>query len=123
LIRLWVAPTVLKTAFSFEVAREFAFRADSQINVNYRASPLSQGRAGHVHGGDRMPWVVVDGLDNHHGLTKTAWQAQVYGAASPELAARRADQRLPLETFPWAQEYAQANGPETRSICCARTLT
>jgi 2-polyprenyl-6-methoxyphenol hydroxylase-like FAD-dependent oxidoreductase len=108
LIRLWIAPAVLQAAFSFEAAREFAFRTVSQINVNYRASPLSQGRAGHVHGGDRMPWVVVDGLDNHHGLTKTAWQAQVYGAARPELAAWCAEQKLPLETFPWATQYAQA---------------
>jgi hypothetical protein len=98
----------LQTAFSFEAAREFAFRTVSQINVNYRASPLSQGRAGHVHGGDRMPWVVVEGLDNHYGLVKTAWQAQVYGAARPELAAWCADRKLPLETFPWAQQYAQA---------------
>ncbi len=77
LIRVRVAPVVLGTALSFEAAREFAFRTVSQINVNYRASPLSQGKAGHVHGGDRMPWVVVDGVDNHHELERTAWQAQV----------------------------------------------
>ena len=107
-IRLWVAPAVLQTALSFEAAREFAFRTVSQINVNYRASPLSQGKAGHVHGGDRMPWVVVDGADNHHELKKTAWQAQVYGAARPELVAWCADQKLGLQTFPWAPQYARA---------------
>ncbi len=108
LIRLRVAPALLQTAFSFEAARQFAFRTVSQINVNYRASPLSQGKAGHVHGGDRMPWVVVGGVDNHHELKKTAWQAQVYGAARPELVAWCADQKLPLETFPWAPQYARA---------------
>ncbi len=55
-----------------------------------------------------MPWVVVDGVDNQHKLKKTAWQAQVYGAARPELVARCADQKLALHTFPWAPEYAQA---------------
>jgi hypothetical protein len=83
-------------------------RSKPNPNSATRASPLSQGKAGHVHGGDRMPWVVVDGLDNHHGLMKTAWQAQVYGAARPELTAWCADQKLPLETFTWALQYAQA---------------
>jgi 2-polyprenyl-6-methoxyphenol hydroxylase-like FAD-dependent oxidoreductase len=108
LIRLQVAPAVLRTVFSFDAARAFAFRTVSQINLNYRGGPLSQGKAGHVHGGDRMPWVVVDGLDNHAGLTKTTWQAHVYGAARPELTAWCADHKLPLEIFPWAPQCAEA---------------
>jgi hypothetical protein len=106
-IRLWVAPAVLRAAFSFDAAREFAFRTVSQINVNYRGSPLNQGKAGRVHGGDRLPWVVVNGLDNHAGLMKTAWQAHVYGEARPELVAWCADQKLPLEIFPWATQCAE----------------
>ncbi len=108
LIRVRVAPEVLRTVMSFAAAREFAFRTVSQINVNYRASPLSRGRAGHIQGGDRMPWVVVDGVDNHRELVKTAWQAQVYGTARPDLAAWCADRKLPLTTFPWASPYARA---------------
>jgi hypothetical protein len=53
-----------------------------------------------------MPWVVVDGLDNHHGLMPG--RRRSYGAARPELAASCAHQRLPLETFPWAPQYARA---------------
>ena len=104
----WLAPVALQAALSFEAAREFAFRTVSQINVNYRASPLSQGRAGHVHAGDRMPWVAVDGVDNYDALAKTVWQAQVYGEARPELVAWCADQKLPLQTFAWASPYARA---------------
>ena len=107
LVRVWLAPVVLEAALSFEAAREFAFRTVSQINVNYRASPLSQGRAGQVHAGDRMPWVVVDGVDNYDALTKTVWQAQVYGVALPDLVAWCADKKLPLQTFPWAPAYAR----------------
>ena len=33
------------------------FRTVSQTSVNYRGSSLSEGRAGAVHGGDRLPWV------------------------------------------------------------------
>ena len=108
LIRVWLAPVALQAALSFEAVREFAFRTVSQINVNYRASPLSQGRAGHVHAGDRMPWVAVDGVDNYDALTKTVWQAQVYGEARPDLVAWCADQKLPLQTFAWASPYARA---------------
>jgi 2-polyprenyl-6-methoxyphenol hydroxylase-like FAD-dependent oxidoreductase len=108
LIRVWLAPVALQAALSFEAAREFAFRTVSQMNVNYRASPLSQGRAGHVHAGDRMPWVAVDGVDNYDALTRTVWQAQVYGEARPELVAWCANQKLPLQTFAWASPYARA---------------
>jgi 2-polyprenyl-6-methoxyphenol hydroxylase-like FAD-dependent oxidoreductase len=108
LIRVWLAPVVLQTALSFEALPEFAFRTVSQISLNYRGSPLSQGKAGHIHGGDRMPWVAVNGLDNFAGLTKTVWQAQVYGQASSEVVAYCADQRVPLQVFPWASAYERA---------------
>jgi len=108
LIRLWIAPVALQAALSFEAAREFAFRTVSQINLNYRASPLSQGRAGHVHAGDRMPWIVAEGVDNYDALAKTVWQAHVYGVALPKLVAWCADNKLPLQTFPWSPPYGRA---------------
>jgi 2-polyprenyl-6-methoxyphenol hydroxylase-like FAD-dependent oxidoreductase len=107
-VRVWAAPAILCAALSFEAVRRFAFRTISQINLNYRPSPLSRGRAGEVHGGDRMPWVVVDGVDNHRELAKTVWQAQVYGVAGPEFVAWCADNRLPLTTFRWSKRYAEA---------------
>ena len=106
LIRIWVAPVVIPAPLSFEAAREWAFGAVSQIGVNYRHSPVSEGRAGRVHGGDRMPWVVARGIDNHQSLAKPIWQAQVYGVASPELAASCAGIRLPLQAIPWAPQHA-----------------
>ena len=108
LIRLWVAPTVIPVALSFEAAREWAFRTVSQIGVNYRHSQLSEGRAGEVHGGDRPPWAVVRGLDNHRTLSEPKWRAHIYGVASPELSARCAELKLPLNVFSWAEEYGRA---------------
>src|SRR5260370_19078759 len=107
LIRVWVAPVVIPAAFRFAAARELAVRTVSQIGVNYRHSPLSEGNAGRVLAGDRLPWVVARGIDNHQALG-TAWQAQVYGLASGELAAWCAESRLPLQVFPWAPQYGQA---------------
>ena len=59
--------------------REYLFRTVSQITLNYRGGPLSAGAAGHVQGGDRLPWVPVDGADNFASLAGMAWQVHVYG--------------------------------------------
>ena len=91
LVRVRVAPVVVPAALRFEASREWAFRAVFQIGVKYRHSPLSDGKAGRIYGGDRMPWVVAQGIDNHEPLAKPIWQAQVYGVASPELAASCAE--------------------------------
>jgi hypothetical protein len=93
---------------AFEPVREFMFRTVSQIMLNYRNGPLSRGRAGHVHGGDRLPWARVDGVDNFATLTTLDWQVHVYGAAKAELAEWCAAQRLPLHVFEWRPEYEAA---------------
>src|SRR5262249_23603841 len=63
-VRTRIAPLVIPAAYSFEAVRRFAFRTVSQTMLNYRGGPLSEGAAGDVHGGDRLPWAVVDGSDN-----------------------------------------------------------
>ena len=57
LVRLHIVPLLLPLLFAFEAVRRFMFRTVSQTAVNYRGSSLSEGRAGAVHGGDRLPWV------------------------------------------------------------------
>ncbi len=108
LIRLRVAPTVLAGAFLFDAVREFAFRTVSQIGVNYRGGPLSEGKAEVVQGGDRLPWVAADGVDNHQCLSDMRWQTHVYGVERPELAAWCAERGLPLKIFPWTPRHGKA---------------
>jgi 2-polyprenyl-6-methoxyphenol hydroxylase-like FAD-dependent oxidoreductase len=108
LVRLWIAPVVIPAALSFESVREWAFRTVSQVGVNYRHSPLSEGKAGEVHGGDRLPWAVARGMDNHQTLAEPRWQAHVYGGASPELSSWCAERNLPLHVFSWSAEYTRA---------------
>ncbi|HUF23145.1 MAG TPA: hypothetical protein VMN81_03375, partial [Vicinamibacterales bacterium] len=70
---------------------------------------LSAGRAGKVHGGDRLPWVeTVSGEDNFAPLTALAWQVHVYGTASDDLAAACAELHLPLHVFEWNERMANA---------------
>jgi hypothetical protein len=72
IIRTRVAPFVLPQMVKFEAAREYIFRAISQITLNYRGMGLDEGQAGPVHGGDRLPWVKMDGSDNYGRLSASA---------------------------------------------------
>jgi 2-polyprenyl-6-methoxyphenol hydroxylase-like FAD-dependent oxidoreductase len=108
LMRTRVAPVLFPFAVSFERVREFMFRTVSQTMLNYRKGPLSSGLAGHVHGGDRLPWVAIDGVDNFTSLSAIDWQVHVYGAASPGLSAWCAEQGVPLHVFGWRNEYQAA---------------
>ena len=107
-MRTRVAPVLIPMALAFAPVREFMFRTVSQITLNYRQGPLSRGAAGHVHGGDRLPWAPVDGVNNFQTLTTMDWQVHVYGSASAELAAWCATQNMPLHIFDWRSEYEVA---------------
>ena len=103
----FVLPRVLKIA----AVRQFLFRTISQCGVNYRGSSLSEGKAGGVHGGDRLPWVKLNPSetgDNFTPLTSLDWQVHVYGEATPEIQAMCADRELPLHPFSWRPEMGRA---------------
>jgi 2-polyprenyl-6-methoxyphenol hydroxylase-like FAD-dependent oxidoreductase len=112
LMRLRVAPLLAPLIFAFRTMRRFMFRTVSQTAVNYRGSSLSEGCAGAVHGGDRLPWVKTewnDGYrDNFAPLTSLAWQIHVYGEAMQQMRALCSERRLPLHVFPWRPEMKRA---------------
>ena len=56
ILRTRIVPFAMPKLTAFEAVREYMFRTVSQITLNYRGGPLSKGAAGHVHGGDRLPW-------------------------------------------------------------------
>src|SRR5260370_19133341 len=87
IIRTGAAPVLFPTAMTFEAAREYLFRTVSQITLNYHGGPLSAGAAGHVHGGDRLPWVSIDGKDNFEPLTAMSWQVRGYCSPTSQLSA------------------------------------
>ena len=105
-VRLHIVPRLLPALFQSNSVRRFMFRTISQTAVNYRGSSLSEGIAGRVRGGDRLPWIEFDGTaerrtDNFMPLTSLDWQVHVYGEPPPgipELCQRR---EMPLHVFPW----------------------
>jgi len=108
ILRTRVVPILIPKAIAFEAVREYIFRAVSQITLNYRNGPLSAGAAGQVHGGDRLPWVPINGKDNFRPLAAMTWQVHVYGMANAELAAWCARHDVPLHVFDWRSEYEAA---------------
>jgi 2-polyprenyl-6-methoxyphenol hydroxylase-like FAD-dependent oxidoreductase len=110
--RLRVMPLVLPPLFLLKAFRRIAFRTVSQTALNYRGSPLSEGRAGPLQGGDRLPWVKFDSTDrtadNFTALTSLDWQGHVYGDAVPDIRALCAERCLPLHEFSWRPDMERA---------------
>jgi 2-polyprenyl-6-methoxyphenol hydroxylase-like FAD-dependent oxidoreductase len=107
-VRTRVVPVVMPRLMAFAPARELLFRTVSQILVNYRGSGLSEGVAGQVQGGDRLPWARSGTLDNYDSLSALTWQAQVYGEASADLSDWCRAHNLQLTVFAFADEHAAA---------------
>jgi 2-polyprenyl-6-methoxyphenol hydroxylase-like FAD-dependent oxidoreductase len=107
-VRTRILPVLMPRVTSFEAARDYIFRTISQITLNYRGGPLSAGAAGHVQGGDRLPWACVEGQDNFASLSAMTWQVHVYGEASAELRAWCSDHLLALHVFAWREAYDRA---------------
>jgi 2-polyprenyl-6-methoxyphenol hydroxylase-like FAD-dependent oxidoreductase len=122
-LRLRIVPFLIPSLFAFRAARRIMFRTVSQTAVNYRTSPLSRGRAGRLHGGDRLPWVKTNtaGLDddNFKPLTSLSWQVHVYGNAGPELRAICEQRRLPLHVFGW-RRYMRGSGLQRDAVYLVR---
>jgi hypothetical protein len=125
-VRVGIVPRVLPALTRRQAVRRFMFRTLSQTQINYRASALSRGKAGAVHGGDRLPWTPVaasaftkagqaepseptpalapaNAEDNFAPLRSLDWQAHVYGS-EPAIALRQAllARSVPLHVFPWS---------------------
>jgi 2-polyprenyl-6-methoxyphenol hydroxylase-like FAD-dependent oxidoreductase len=115
LARLWrlhLVPLVIAPLFKLAAVRRLMFRTVSQITLNYRGSSLSEGRAGKVHGGDRLPWLGTgtngEGPDNFRPLTSMDWQVHVYGDAESDLRMMCKARNLPLHVFPWRSQMGRA---------------
>ena len=122
-IRLRVVPLVIPSLFAFRAARRFIFRTVSQTQVHYRDSALSEGRAGRVRGGDRLPWVSSarggGSAGNFAALTSLEWQVHVYGDATPAIRAACDQRRLPLHVFAW-DAGAAASGLQRNAVYLVR---
>jgi 2-polyprenyl-6-methoxyphenol hydroxylase-like FAD-dependent oxidoreductase len=111
-VRLDLVPLLLPPLMEQKAVRRFLFRTVSQTMLAYRRSALSEGKAGSVHGGDRLPWAggAENGptSNNFSSLRSIEWQVHVYGRSSRELAHACADLGLVIHTFPWSSSAEHA---------------
>jgi 2-polyprenyl-6-methoxyphenol hydroxylase-like FAD-dependent oxidoreductase len=109
-VRTKVIPALAPALFRFPAVGRFAFRTVSQIAVNYRDGPLSRGKAGKLHGGDRLPWVKIGRGEEHNfaALASMDWQIHVYGDPEQELRTLADGRKIPLHVFPWGSGMRKA---------------
>ena len=107
--RAFFLPRFFTTLTRFDFFLRFAFRTVSQIRIRYPQSQLSEGQAGSLHAGDRLPWVVSDGKDNFLALSTLDWQVQIYGPAREEFRQGLKVLGLPFEEFSYGPQ-AQKKG-------------
>jgi hypothetical protein len=108
-VRKRIVPLLVPLAFRTKAMRRFLFETVSQTKVNYRDSSLSEGTAGKVRGGDRLPWVkLASGEDNFAPLTSIDWQVHVYGEAGSGVREACGELGLPLHDFAWESGMRRA---------------
>ena len=102
LTRRFLAPLFITAATRFALTRHAIFRLVSQTRIHYADSPLSEGSAGEVHGGDRLPWVRMGTGDNFASLRSLDWQVHVYGEIKNTLASACSELGLAAHAFAWS---------------------
>ncbi len=98
-----LTPLVFSVATRFSLGRHAIFRTISQTRIHYPDSPLSQGEAGDVHGGDRLPWTGDSAPNNFEPLRSLDWQAHIYGDKDSGVENLCSQISLPLHVFPWSE--------------------
>jgi 2-polyprenyl-6-methoxyphenol hydroxylase-like FAD-dependent oxidoreductase len=106
LTRRCIAPLFVAVATRITPVRHAFFRVVSQTQIHYADSMLSEGKAGGVHGGDRLPW--AEGIDNFAPLHSLDWQLHSYGEAGAKVRALCARLGVPVRIFPWGRHAGQA---------------
>ena len=119
IIRTRLVPVIAPLVFRIPAMRRLFFRTVSQINVSYHDSALSEGRAGAIIAGDRLPWIETDGSDNFAPLASLRWQAHVYGNARNELKAACSELGIELHEFAW-DEHARDVGARDGALYLVR---
>lgn len=102
-LRTWLLPKVAPLAANVGVLRQMAFKTLSQTRIHYHDSALSEGQAGEVRGGDRLPWTGY----NFEPLKSLDWQVHVYGMVRAEIRSLCSRLNLAVHSWPWAPECAR----------------
>ena len=101
IFRGFIVPHIFPILTKFSAMRRLIFKIVSQIQIVYRQSEISTGKAGAISAGDRLPWVPESALENYHPLRSMNWQVHVYGKAESNLQKTCDRLQIELYVFPW----------------------
>ena len=105
-MRRLLAPLFFTVATRCALGRHAMFRLVSQTRIHYPDSPLSEGKAGEVTGGDRLPWVGSE--NNFTPLRSLDWQVHVYGTINKGFESACHDLGLATHAFRWSEDAHDA---------------
>jgi hypothetical protein len=108
IMRSYGVPLIASAVYKVGPARDLLFKMVSQTALTYKDSTLSEGTAGDVDAGERLPWVSIDGRDNFESLARIGWQVHVYGTAKEGLKAWCGERGVVLREFTWTSAYEKA---------------
>lgn len=116
--RFELLPRLLPRVVRTKVGRRALFAVVSQTAIEYRASAWSEGKAGAVHAGDRLPWIAPSAEGGERGetaaddfapLASLDWQVHVHGAPPEGVDGICRAHGVPLHAFRWTRA-AEAAG-------------
>lgn len=105
-LRTAILPNALRVLTHAPGIPQTIFRTISQTRITYRDTAFSEGRAGEVRGGDRLPW--VEELDNYRPLSDLTWQVHIYGRADADLVGAAHQHGLGTVEFRFSDATAEA---------------
>jgi 2-polyprenyl-6-methoxyphenol hydroxylase-like FAD-dependent oxidoreductase len=94
-----LAPLFLTLATRLDLTKHAFFRIVSQVQIHYADSMLSKGKAGHIEGGDRLPWCAP--IKNFDPLQSLDWQLHVFDDKDEDVARLCSHYKIPVREFPF----------------------
>ena len=106
LTRRVLAPLVMTLGTRLDVTKHALFRIVSQVQIHYADSILSKGKAGHIEGGDRLPWCPP--IKNFDPLQSLDWQLHVFDDKDEDVGQLCSHYKIPIHEFPFSEPVRNA---------------
>ncbi|KAK6361160.1 hypothetical protein TWF730_004904 [Orbilia blumenaviensis] len=116
--RTMVMGNIAPLIFRLGLLDNTLFETVSQIRIEYRDSPISNGnRISGLYAGDRLPWISFEnGVDNFDQLGALNWQIHVYGNLDGNIRALGQEKNIHIHNFPFNEDVKAKGIPKDAAI-------
>ncbi|MGZ1810055.1 FAD-dependent monooxygenase [Staphylococcus argenteus] len=119
MVKNFVIPFLAPKLLRFNTLKKLLFKTISQTNLNYHQSELSTGEYGKIKGGDRLPWIYNENIDNFVPLKSYDWQIHLYGTMTQDVKQLAYETGVPMYNVPWNKSM-YAKGIKENSVFLVR---